>query len=391
MIWVGGAIDSSQDLETWRWTLDEGWEQLGPANSPPGREDFAVAFDAQRGRAVLHGGTFLPPMQATPVVLNDVWEWDGQTWTQIQNVTGPARLDHSMVYDVGRAQVLAVGGSDGMNPLQQTHAWDSAAATWRLITSASPSVEHPLNGTATYDRRTGQLLLVGAEGSWLMPDDRWQRIGEEMRPPPRFSHSLAFDSAQGQPILFGGRTGDPIIDASPAERLNDVWAWNGAGWTELMPAAGPSPRYLQGVVGAPGGGLLLYGGRGEMTSQPSIDTWAWSGLAWQPRMPLMNPGPSADVVMAADPVRSRVVALGPQGTWEWDGAQWALANGPGMPPPTSRLGAAMAYDEARQQMVFFGGATEQHADGRHLASDRDRLEPCARRRSSASRGARDDL
>jgi hypothetical protein len=43
-------------------------------------------------------------------------------------------------------------------------------------------------------------------------------------------------------------------------------------------------------------------------------------------------------------------------TWEWDGRAWTLATSTG---PIARNSPALAYDEARHQMVMFGGDTRE--------------------------------
>jgi hypothetical protein len=50
---------------------------------------------------------------------------------------------------------------------------------------------------------------------------------------------------------------------------------------------------------------------------------------------------------------------GPLGdTWTWDGAVWRGATGTG---PSSRYGAALAHDAARDDFVLFGGQTAKGA------------------------------
>src|SRR5215203_2887996 len=42
-------------------------------------------------------------------------------------------------------------------------------------------------------------------------------------------------------------------------------------------------------------------------------------------------------------------------TWEWDGISWTQVSDVG---PTPRVGAAMAFDYARQRLILFGGRDE---------------------------------
>jgi hypothetical protein len=103
---------------------------------------------------------------------------------------------------------------------------------------------------------------------------------------------------------------------------------------------------------------VLYGG--DFLS----DTWAWDGGAW-PVSLTSEPSQRANAAMAYDSARQRVVYFGggtrdlrtaalefPGDTWEWDGQAWSLRATSG---PPGRQYAAMAYDAARQRTVLFGG------------------------------------
>jgi hypothetical protein len=74
----GGATDNSTFAtltdETWTFT-ERGWTQLAiPGPSPRGSP--ALAYDPGRGVWVLYGG-----FDATGAELGDTWEFDGSTWT----------------------------------------------------------------------------------------------------------------------------------------------------------------------------------------------------------------------------------------------------------------------------------------------------------------------
>jgi hypothetical protein len=57
-------------------TAAQDWILRSPPVSPCAREGHAMAYDAARMRVVLCGGADGSKM------LNDTWEWDGQTWTR---------------------------------------------------------------------------------------------------------------------------------------------------------------------------------------------------------------------------------------------------------------------------------------------------------------------
>ena len=100
------------------------WSQLqGPL--PPKRDGGAMVYDSSRARLVLFGGL-------TGLQLQDTWEWDGTSWTQINPVVmPPARADHAMAYDPIREVTVMFGGrvAGSSNSVQDTWEWNGI--TWQ--------------------------------------------------------------------------------------------------------------------------------------------------------------------------------------------------------------------------------------------------------------------
>ena len=214
--------------------LAQQWIQLSPLLSPIGRQHHAMAYDSNRGRTVLFGGidsiTFFGTnaFLGTNVVLGDTWEFDGGTWQQKFPAHSPsARSGHTMTYDVGRGVTLLFGGLNqrGLaNVLNDVWEWNGS--DWSLVTTTGAS------------------------------------------PAPRVGHGMAYDSARGVHVMYGG--------ASSAGALGDTWEYDGAGrtWTLRTPLiAGPNPRYwFQLAFDAARNRTLLFGGTPDATVQ-FADTW----------------------------------------------------------------------------------------------------------------------
>jgi hypothetical protein len=114
----------------------------------------------------------------------------------------------------------------------------------------------------------------------------------------------------------------------------DLWAWDGAAWTERAPA-GPNPGYriVSRLVYDPTSERVLVFGGGDGTLE--TDVWAWDGTAWA-QIALEGAPARSGMSGAYDAARGRLVAFGgvarPGGvavteTWEWDGAAWRCAAG----------------------------------------------------------------
>src|SRR5690349_7726680 len=59
----------------------------------------------------------------------------------------------------------------------------------------------------------------------------------------RSNLQIAYDSARGVTVLFGGGYGD-----STSGMNNETWEWDGTTWTQKFPAVAPSPRTAFGMV-----------------------------------------------------------------------------------------------------------------------------------------------
>ncbi len=66
--------------DTWLWDGASGtWTELHPGTSPAVRQNGALEFDTASGRFVLNGGF------AGQIYLSDTWNFDGTTWTPVQD------------------------------------------------------------------------------------------------------------------------------------------------------------------------------------------------------------------------------------------------------------------------------------------------------------------
>jgi N-acetylneuraminic acid mutarotase len=341
--------------DTWVWD-GVNWTQRLPATSPSPRDSHAMAYDAARGEVVLFGGF---PGGRGVAPLQDTWVWDGTNWTQRLPATSPQpRLDHRMAYDAARGEVVLFGGSDIAQSLLDTWTWDGSSWTQRSSTTTPP----PVGGIAsmTYDAARGEIVLFGAGSS----TSTWTWNGSNWRPallvPPNnaaYLGKMVYDTARAEAILFG-------------TDLSITWAWNGSTWTERLPSAVPPGRFEYAIAyDAARHETVLFGGCttiiGFLCQGALGDTWVWNGATWTERLPATSPPARGFHTMTYDAARGEVVLWGGLGgcpgscsgpvndTWVWDGTNWTQRLAPNAPPGLS--GAAMTYDLARAEVVLFGG------------------------------------
>lgn len=169
-------------------------------------------------------------------------------------------------------------------------------------------------------------------------------------PKPRMGQGVAFDSARGRVVLFGG-------DSLRPQPFSDTWEWDGEYWTQ-MSDIGPSARSFHAMAyDSTRKCTVLFGGRNQ--GGPFQDTWEWNGEDWTQ---VSGEGPAARVghSLVFDANRLRTVLFGGdvpgvrllRDTWEWNGDAWTQAEDTG--PPARRLAAA-AFDATRKRLVLFGG------------------------------------
>lgn len=196
-------------------------------------------------------------------------------------------------------------------------------------------------------------FLLGAHESLGQSCGSWT-LEAATGPYPRVLTAIAFDSARGCAVLYGGAPWNP--GGGTFISRQDTWEWNGSVWTE-RPVSGPGIRGLHGMAyDSWRQRIVLFGGAFFETP----DTWEWDGLQWL-RVASFGPSHRYGAAMTFDSTRGRTVLHGGSptqnagdlaDTWEWDGVIWVRVATTG-PAPRGRH--AMAFDAARSRVVLFGG------------------------------------
>jgi len=227
VLFGGAASDGTPRGDTWEWD-GASWTQVEDTG-PDARTDLQIAFDAKATKCVLFGG-----LAAANALRGDTWLWDGTKWTQAQD-TGPgARRAHVQAYDAVRSGVVLFGGETGSGAVGDTWAWDGAVWTQRAHFGPPPSTSAALvfDGTVA--------LLYGGVASLTDPNAKvfagtWQWDGahwaqrQDVGPGPRSSIAMAFDTARGCAVLFGGVAVPQASNTASSHLLGDTWEEQGSG------------------------------------------------------------------------------------------------------------------------------------------------------------------
>ncbi len=361
-LWRGKTVlyDVGSGNQTWEWN-GTSWTLVSTPHSPGARYGFRLAFDPTRGRTVLFGGD---DGSRQHNVLNDTWEFDGTDWTQVTTPQSPpGRNEHTMSWDATALRVLMYGGRNGASLFHDT--WEYDGVTW---TQRSPATPPPLQvePQMAYDGVSGHTVLFTANDSvngavpetWEWDGSNWTETAMPPSPPVREFHGLA-DDAHGHLVLFGGY--NAAISGLGGAVFGDTWLFDGVHWQVAAPASAPLPRGLFGMVtDTARQRVVLFGGEDPNTHHG--DTWEWDGAAWT-QVASGGPAPRSRHAMVYDAARGVTVLQGGtdgsqtfDDTWLWNGSQWtqvpAAAGTPG-----ARTDHAMTFDSSRNLVVLFGGAT----------------------------------
>lgn len=271
------------------------------------------------------------------------------------------RNAHAAVYDARHGALLVFGGATDAEVRADLWRWREGA--WRRSSATGP--EPRTFPAMAYDSARGEVVLYGGsrvlfggggaapamlDDTWVLRGDEWTRVSAG-GPGPRAEAAAAYDPRRGRTVQFGGRV---VSEGGEVERLGDTWEWDGRRWT-LVSTGGPSPRSGAAMAWHPGlRALVLFGGSGG----PLGDTWRWDGEAWT-RLPIPAAPGRFNTVMAWDPSSRRLVRFGgwdgtgrTGDTWELREEGWALVQDAG---PSARNHAVLVSAPDRGSLLLFGG------------------------------------
>jgi hypothetical protein len=188
------------------------------------------------------------------------------------------------------------------------------------------------------------LTSCGSDPVEVPPRELW--IGDR-------AVGLVYFEKTGKVILInGGGSIDPI--APPVE----IWEWTGTTWIFISDNNGPPARLDFSITyDSKREVLILYGG--WMPHETFSDLWEWNGSTWN-RLDASILGVRSEAGLAYDEAGERTILFGgyaPSGislgdTWAWDGHAWTLISEEG---PAPRTPSVMSYDYHAKKILMYGG------------------------------------
>ena len=366
------------------------------ASSPPPRVGHTMVFDTRRGVVVLFGGEGVSLIDGKTVRYDDLWEWDGSTWTERELTGAPrpqARRDHVMAYDSARGVSLLFGGEvpslqEGVEgtALRDTWSYDgrswtrldpdpialcaSSGGTWDAcafvdtccdaVTCESQALNDPsccgvelppactegcqCADGAIWDETIGCKASseCGLSGGALPPYDTYQ--------------VMAYDPLLEVTLMGGGDN-------------NELWQHDGERWTKLSPE-GQSPSSLQNLFYDANQGVL----RSLSTdSFSNLSHWQWTGEGWSSEFDLLadTPPSLSQSRIAFDSSKDVLIVHSMSDLYAWkEGVLKTLTDQPSGPlevllaeaeadevevSSATLSGHAMGWDPQSESVVLSGG------------------------------------
>ena len=145
----------------------------------------------------------------------------------------------------------------------------------------------------------------------------------------------------------------------PADDPLELWGWDGARWSLISAdESGPAWRNWAAVAYDPDRNVLVVHG-GMQTGENFAETWEWDGQSWT-QFGDTRPGAREGALMAYDQAHQNMVLFGGStpdmqiygDTWIWEGQAWTQSSQSG---PAARFPGGMVYDAARQEVLLYSG------------------------------------
>lgn len=294
-------------------------------------------------------------------------------WVQM-NVDGPPAGGAAMAYDSIRQRIMVYTGYNTTDPHGQLWSWDGTE--WNLESQGGPSRRNVQ--AIAYDSINDQLVLFGgwdsSSGPAINKADTWFWDGSAWHdatptgtnPSGRRFNALSYDEMTEQVIMFGG-----IGDGCNTIK-QDTWAWDGARWSQVSDLSNLGLVSSIAVYDSSSLSTVRFGGQMSCSGTMTEVFQEKSGTGWETiETGGMMPSLRKNAGLAPIGHNKDLILFGgsrntdtKNDTWRWDGSEWTELQIPA-PPARGLVNGhfGMAYDEARNEIVLFGG---EGADGASL-------------------------
>ncbi|OGQ85981.1 MAG: hypothetical protein A2289_00415 [Deltaproteobacteria bacterium RIFOXYA12_FULL_58_15] len=248
IVLVGGSAGANEIWElywdagsnSWQWTQICLSGTCG-ATIPTGRSGHAMAYDSDRQRIVLYGGstTGEETWELTWNKLAHLWSWTKACGT---GVCGPGSLYHpGLTYDASSGRTILFGGSLSTIPQEKTWQWDGTK--WSQLCGTGTACQGPPSATTpnlAYDAARGEVVSSGGKSAIIRPNQTWiMRLGA-MAPAEVFFARFLYAGLESAPTFrsitptfYAGGDAFPADANCLADPGAELLGWHRGGWVSL--------------------------------------------------------------------------------------------------------------------------------------------------------------
>jgi N-acetylneuraminic acid mutarotase len=270
LLFGGSRYDNGYTLFNDLWSYQYGtntWAEIDTPDSPGGRFSTPLVYDPDTHQLFVFSGFGADEESA------DMFTYDivANTWTRKRTTPIPsARSDTAIVYDEKYDKVIMFSGFVHLDDTHPTDTWayDVSANTWeRMSPKVTPKGQY--GHRFAYDSLHERVLMLGGhwsegqshgytDGLWQYDygSDTWTLLQANPAPPPRYWHTLTYNTGNGEVTVFSGsRGGDNLFD--------DAWILDTETmkWREVESKNSPNARCVSDAVYDPVNNVtLIFGG-----------------------------------------------------------------------------------------------------------------------------------
>ncbi len=280
--------------------------------------------------------------------------------------------------------VDTIGRPNGIDPGHPIHSPETsrvtAASDWTDLTSnyPNPPSKRAYGGMA-FDTAAGAYILFGGENGGAVLGDTWNftvahgwnELSSSSSVAARADPAFAYDSSSSEIVLFGGCEG---LSNCPA---GDTWLYSGGAWTQDTTGTAPAAMLSATMADDPAvSGTVMFGGCTSFSVLSSTcntfvaTTYIFTATAgWKQIAPTSSPSARSSPCMAYDPADGYLLLFGGYSgsvgfgdTWTFKNDQWTNITSTLSVSPGPRSSCVMFWDPTLGQVVMFGGSGSSSSD-----------------------------
>lgn len=267
LVMFGGV---GNDARTWTWKAGQ-WILWHTKTAPSSRFDASAVWDPSAREVKLFGG------EASGTPLTDLWRWDGDNWSTLDDGKGlPAAIFSRLAYDGNSHLLTLLLSAERQAPIQ---VWVWSRSSWHRVSNEGPSLG---SYSAAFDPTLHALLVAGPDvfgnvQTWLFRHSKWTPL---LGATPGFNGEIIVEDPGGHRVV--GLSPAPGAIGSPTP--TQTWAWEGSVWTLLEPRSTLSQQLdvLQVTEDLDRQRVLAVVGASRADNgQPWVnEIWAFTGGRW---------------------------------------------------------------------------------------------------------------